>query len=109
MRFLIDTQLPLALTAWLNERGHFAEHVLDLGLAQGKDNQLWLYALERGAVILTKDEDFAEWVRQRRPGPQIVWLRLGNSTKRALLDWLAGVWPGVIRDLQKGTRLIEVR
>jgi predicted nuclease of predicted toxin-antitoxin system len=43
---------------------------------------VWRYAQAQGAVLVTKDEDFAEWVRRGRPGPQVVWLRIGNCAKR---------------------------
>ena len=67
MRFLVDNQLPAALAVLLREQGHEAEHVLDLGLAQGKDNPIWQHAITRQAVIITKDEDFAEWSAPRPP------------------------------------------
>ena len=38
MRFLVDNQLPVALATLLRAQGHEAEHVLELGLAQGTDN-----------------------------------------------------------------------
>jgi predicted nuclease of predicted toxin-antitoxin system len=41
VRFLVDTQLPEALALWLSERGHQAEHVLDVGLGQSKDTPVW--------------------------------------------------------------------
>jgi predicted nuclease of predicted toxin-antitoxin system len=85
VRFLVDTQLPKALAPWLSERGHQAEHVLDIGLGQSKDTPIWRYAQQNGAVVLTKDEDFAEWVRRGRPGPAVVGLRMGNSSQRALV------------------------
>ncbi len=78
MRFLVDNQLPGALATLLREQGHEAEHVLELGLAQGKDNPIWQRATATSAVIITKDEDFAEWVRRGRPGPAVVWLRVGT-------------------------------
>jgi predicted nuclease of predicted toxin-antitoxin system len=109
VRFLIDNQLPSALAGWLRERGHEAEHVLTVGLAQGKDTPVWRYAQAQEAVVITKDEDFAEWVRRGRPGPRVVWLRIGNSTKRALFDWLEPLLPAIVRQLQQGDRLIEVR
>ena len=109
MRFLVDNQLPAALAAWLREQDHAADHVLDLQLAQAKDNPIWQHAQSRGAVIVSKDEDFAEWVRRGRPGPAVVWLRLGNSTRRELLAWIAPRWPTVMTRLQEGARLIEVR
>jgi predicted nuclease of predicted toxin-antitoxin system len=109
VRFLVDTQLPKALAVWLGERGHTAEHVLDVGLGQAKDTPVWRYAELNRAVIVTKDEDFAEWVRRGRPGPAVVWLRIGNSSKRALLAWIEPLLPAVIRHLEQGNRLVEVR
>jgi predicted nuclease of predicted toxin-antitoxin system len=109
VRFLVDTQLPKALSLWLSERGHQAEHVLDVGLGQGKDTPVWRYAQQNGAVIITKDEDFAEWVRRGRAGPAVVWLRIGNSSKRALLAWAEPLLPAIVRQLEQGDRLVEVR
>ena len=109
MRFLVDNQLPRTLAAWLRERGEEAEHVLDVGLAQSKDNPVWHRAIERGAVIISKDEDFAEWVRRGRPGPAVVWLRVGNCSTRALQVWIEPLWPKVVRELERGSRLVEVR
>jgi predicted nuclease of predicted toxin-antitoxin system len=109
VRFLIDTQLPIAFAPWLQERGYLAEHVLAIGLAQAKDSQIWYHAEQQRAVIVTKDEDFAGWVLRGRVGPSVVWLRVGNSSKRALLTWLEPLWPAIIKKLEEGERLIEVR
>jgi predicted nuclease of predicted toxin-antitoxin system len=109
VRFLVDTQLPTALARWLRDRGHQAEHVLEIDLAQSKDALVWRYAREHGAVIITKDEDFAEWVRRGRPGPSVVWLRLGNSSKRVLLVWLEPLLPLIVQKLDQNDRLVEVR
>jgi predicted nuclease of predicted toxin-antitoxin system len=97
------------LAFWLRERGHQAEHVLEIGLAQSKDTLIWRYAQDHGAVVMTKDEDFAEWVRRGRAGPAVVWLRLGNSSKRSLLVWLEPLLPAIVRQLEAGDPLVEVR
>jgi predicted nuclease of predicted toxin-antitoxin system len=49
------------------------------------------------------------WVRRGRPGPAVVWLRVGNTSRRALLDWFTPLLPAILRDLQEGERLVEVR
>ena len=67
MRFLVDAQLPAELNQLLNDQGHVSEHVLELGVAQSKDRVLWEYAKEFRAVIVTKDEDFADWVAEAKP------------------------------------------
>lgn len=109
MRFLLDTQLPVALAPWLSEQDHRVEHVLEIGLAQGSDASVWQYASRVGAVIISKDEDFAEWVRRGRPGPAVVWLRIGNCSNRSLRVWLEPLLPLILSKLAEGERLIEVR
>jgi Domain of unknown function (DUF5615) len=58
VRFLIDAQLPPALARELGARGHEAEHVADLGLANAPDRAIWDRVIASGAVLVTKDEDF---------------------------------------------------
>ena len=109
MRFLVDTQLPAAVTKFLEAQGQQAEHVLDLCLAQSKDDILWEYAEKYQAVIVTKDEDFADWIVRGRPGPSVVWLRIGNCTNSTLIIWLTSLWPQIFSRLNQGERLVEVR
>jgi predicted nuclease of predicted toxin-antitoxin system len=58
--FLVDNQLPGTLARWIETQGCRAEHVLTLQLAQSKDTPIWAYAAATGAVIVSKDEDFAQ-------------------------------------------------
>ena len=110
MRFLIDAQLPPVMARWLEESGHQAEHLEDAGLRDAEDRAVWAYALRVGAVVVTKDEDFADRSIRDSGGPVIVWLRIGNATNRALRAWLAPRLPGVLEVLARGHhRLIEVR
>jgi predicted nuclease of predicted toxin-antitoxin system len=108
LKFLVDTQLPKVLARCLEREGHVAEHVLDLDLGQSTDNDVWRHAEEIDAVIVSKDEDFAQWVMSGRRGPKVVWLRVGNCTNAELVDWLLPVWPDVVRALESGERLVEV-
>src|SRR5699024_7620397 len=78
VRFLVDAQLPPALARMLTERGHHAEHVVDIASGDTPDTVLWQYALDHDAVIITKDEDFADLVTRSDIAPRIVWVRLGN-------------------------------
>jgi predicted nuclease of predicted toxin-antitoxin system len=109
VRFLVDNQLPGRLAEWLRDQGHESEHLLEIGLAQSKDNIVWKHALSQRAVIITKDEDYAEWIRRGRPGPQIVWIRLGNATSKELIHWIAPIFPLALRQLELGARLVELR
>ena len=78
MRFLIDAQLPPALAGWLREAGHEASHVEDDGLRDAENGAIWAHALKTGAIIVTKDEDFAARSIQTESAPMIVWLRVAT-------------------------------
>lgn len=109
MRFLIDANLPKALCVWLAQFGHEAAHVLELSLAQAPDADLWALARDRGAVIVSKDEDFADLARRDPSGPAVVWVRTGNGTTAQLLACLGPAWPTIEGRLSAGDRLIEFR
>jgi len=109
VRFLIDAQLPPALARLLAERGHGADHVRDIGLLSASDTEIWTYALEHQAALVTKDDDFADRVILGGPGPVVVWVRVGNTTRRALLGWFAPMIDQLITLIDDGERLIELR
>jgi predicted nuclease of predicted toxin-antitoxin system len=108
MRFLVDAQLPPALARWLVAAGHEAEHVGDVGLGGALDQAIWAYAESLGAIIVSKDEDFAQRKVLRNAGPPVVWVRLRNTRRRELLIWFEAVLPGIIDALERGESLIEV-
>jgi predicted nuclease of predicted toxin-antitoxin system len=107
LRFLVDAQLPPALARQLESRGHVAEHVADLGLERARDPQVRAKAAESGAVVVTKDEDFA--VHQLlHSGPSIVWVRIGNTRRAELLRRFDAELPKIIAALERGERLVEL-
>ena len=108
MRFLIDAQLPPGLARWLSERGHRSDHVNNLGLGGAPDDAIEAKAREMQAVIWSKDSDFAERAR-RRPGLQVVWLRIGNTTNASLQATLESRLADVEAALENEEYLIEVQ
>jgi predicted nuclease of predicted toxin-antitoxin system len=93
----------------LSESGYAAEHVADIGLLSASDSEIWQYAIAHDAVLITKDEDFADQVVLGRPAPIVVWVRLGNTSRRALLEWFAPTIGRVVDMAETGERLIELR
>jgi predicted nuclease of predicted toxin-antitoxin system len=108
VKFLVDAQLPPALARWLREAGHQAEHVEDTGLREANDGAIWAHAVKSGAIIMTKDEDFAARSVRDATAPAIVWLRVGNTTNRVLRTWIELRLPGIAQLLSQGSRLVEV-
>lgn len=67
-------------------------------------------ARKEGLVIVTKDEDFAQLAdRQTTIPPQVLWIRLGNCRKAALLKAFADILPQIREQLQEGHAVVEVR
>jgi predicted nuclease of predicted toxin-antitoxin system len=108
MRFLVDAQLPPALARWLAGHGHEAAHVGDLAMQAASDIAIWDHALATGAVIVTKDEDFAQRKVLTGEGPAIVWVRLPNTRKRDLLAWFESALPDVLAAIERGETLVEM-
>ena len=88
MRFLVDAQLPPALARFLEAQGHEAKAARETGLREADDSTIWTFARAGGWIVVTKDEDFAERALHTVPGPQVLWLRIGNSTNRVHFSWL---------------------
>jgi predicted nuclease of predicted toxin-antitoxin system len=59
-------------------------------MAAADDKDIWAYAIQVGAVIVTKDEDFAERRARAVDGPSIVWIRIGTCTDMAALGYPLG-------------------
>ncbi|MGN7613959.1 DUF5615 family PIN-like protein [Magnetococcales bacterium HHB-1] len=108
MRFLIDAQLPPALARWLEGQGHYAEHVMDIDLGSASDHRIWSYAGRVEAILITKDEDFITLASLSPNGSRLVWIRVGNTTRRALLKWFATVLPSIESAFEAGETVIEV-
>jgi len=83
MRFLLDANMPRSALALLVQDGHEAEHVKDTGLGDAPDGEIAARACVDGAVLITRDLDFAD---VRRYPPQTV---PGFIVLRVPDDWNA--------------------
>lgn len=72
------------------------------------DEDIWSHALKIGAIIVSKDQDFAERATRDAVGAQVVWIRLGNTTNVALWAALEPKLPELLEALAAGERLIEI-
>lgn len=109
MLFLIDTQLPRSLGSTLESKGHEIKHGLDLNDGKSSDNELWKYALDSNAIIITKDEDFAAWIFSGRTGPFVIWLRIGNCSKAVLDAWFIPLLSEALSKFEEGEKLVELQ
>jgi len=110
MKLLVDNQLPAALARYLADHGFACRHVVDIGMDASDDREIWQLAKDEGLVIVTKDEDFVLMAaRDGEAAPQVIWVRVGNCRKSALLAAFASVLPSLRRLLEDGNTVIEIR
>jgi predicted nuclease of predicted toxin-antitoxin system len=89
-------------------KGHHADHVTDCDMQSATDRQIWDFAHRSGAVIVTKDEDFAQRKTLVEGGPSVVWIRLPNSRRADLLAWFEKALPEVLSALERADTLVEI-
>jgi predicted nuclease of predicted toxin-antitoxin system len=104
MRFLVDAQLPPALARWIAAQGHAAEHVAIALTPTEPDAGIVQYALQNGAVIITKDYDFLTLA----PPPPMIIVATGNITNQALLALFGDRFDAAVGDLAKGQAVVEI-
>ena len=82
----LDAQLSPALASWISERFTpiQAVPVRELGLRNADDREIFAQARSAGAIVMTKDRDFLHLLFEQGPPPQVIWLRVGNSSNQAL-------------------------
>src|SRR4051812_47352184 len=109
MRFLVDAQLPPALADFLQSHGYEAKAAREVGLREAEDSVIWTFAQTGAWVVVTKDKDFADRALRSATGPQVLWLRIGNSINRVLFGWLEPLLAAAVQDLESGHRIVELR
>lgn len=107
MKFLVDNPLVAALARWLAARGLDACHVSDVGLEEASDQCIWDYAVAQGRALISKDEDFLHLAT--RSEFALIWVRLGNCRKQALLAAFDALLLHLLTALAEGKRVVELR
>lgn len=108
MKFLVDAQLPPGLAFWLRSKGHEADHVVDVGLAEAPDAAIWALAIAEKRMIVTKDRDFVDWALARTPKARILWVRFGNIRRDALISRIDAAWSELSEALGSDAPIIEI-
>lgn len=109
MKIWVDAQLPPTLAVWLSETFDLqATALVDLGLRDAQDIEIFEAARAENALIMTKDSDFIDLVCRLGTPPQILWLTCGNVTNRNLRQLLTATLPNALERLQKREIIVEI-
>ncbi len=107
----LDAQLSPALASGIMVQWpHIqAVPVRELGLRDAEDRDIFAQAKTARAVVMTKDRDFLALLFNQGPPPQVIWLRVGNSSIMALQAVLLRTFDQAIASLRDGEPWVEVR
>lgn len=109
MTIWVDAQISPAIAKWITESFLVqAIAIRDLGLRDATDRQIFATAQQAGAVVMTKDSDFAELVNRYGAPPQVIWLTCGNTSNARLKQILTKALPQAIALLDAGEPLVEI-
>jgi predicted nuclease of predicted toxin-antitoxin system len=109
VKFLIDNQLPPALARFIAQDLRVeALHVVDAGLRDASDAEIWQHASENDFVLISKDEDFVT-LYLKTPSARLLWVRLGNCRRLFLLRVFGEQWKRILARFEDGDRFVELR
>lgn len=109
MKFLIDAQLPIALSRFLASHGCDCQHVAEVRLEKASDAEIRRYANDDERIVISMDEDFFYPASGEETKARFLWVRLGNCRTSALLAAIERLWPRMEESLKAGERIIELR
>jgi len=110
MTIWTDEQLSPLVAAWMTQMLDVrAVAVRDLGLCTTKDFKIFTAAKTAGdVVIMTKDKDYPNFLRQHGESLQVLWLTCGNTSNARLKQILAATFDEARAKLQSGEPLVEI-
>ena len=80
----------------------------DIGLRDASDQEIFSAARQAGAVVITKDSDFAEQLYRLGAPPKIVWITCGNASNAHMKQLLGATFRDAINLLEAGETLVEI-
>lgn len=88
MKLLLDENLSRRIVPFLQIAFPGSSQVALLGLETATDAEIWRHAKENGFVVVSRDSDFHERSLVEGHPPQVVWLKIPNRSKTAVLNIL---------------------
>lgn len=78
LSLLFDNNLSFKLPQLLHKISPGSFHVIDIGMQNMPDIEIWNYTKEKNLTIVTKDKDFYHLSSTFGSPPKLIWLLLGN-------------------------------
>jgi predicted nuclease of predicted toxin-antitoxin system len=76
---------------------------------EAKDVRIWNHITKNNLVLVTKDEDFMHLANRPGATGKLLWVRIGNCRKQALLGSFQRELLRIVRAFGEGQRIVEIR
>ena len=84
MRFLIDNAVSPQVAVELNQAGHDAVHVRELGMQAASDEEIFDHAHAESRIVVSADTDFGTLLAARKQtSPSVILFRHGSQHRPA--------------------------
>lgn len=95
MKIWIDAQLSPAIAAWINRTFDDieAESARALDLRDATDPEIFVEAKKADAVVMSKDDDFIQLIKQKGTPPKLIWVTCGNTSNARMREILFTALP----------------
>lgn len=86
---ILDVHIPHSLALWITSNFQLECYSATyLNLREAEDNEIFLIARDRNAIVITKDDDFVSLLTRYGSPPKVIWLTCGNTSKSRLKEIL---------------------
>ena len=87
MKFIVDAQLPIVLSKYLEKKGYDVIHTDDLPNKEyTTDTEIRRIAVEEKRIVITKDADFVDSFYVKAVPPKLLLISTGNISNKTLLS-----------------------
>lgn len=101
MKLLLDENLSRRIVPFLQAGYPGSTQVALVGLERSDDRVIWDYARQNGYIIVTRDADFEELSTLLGQPPHVIWIRLPNRSKTAILNLLTANRNMIVQALEE--------
>jgi len=108
VRFLIDNALSPAVAIELNQVGHNAVHVRELGMHAASDEEIFDHAQAEQRVVVSADTDFGTLLAARKQtSPSVILFRHGSQHRPSdQAELLRANLPQLLSALENGSIVV---
>jgi len=77
-------------------------------MMETSDQNIWKWAKQNKSIIISKDEDFVILHNADEQPVPLIWIRVGNTRRKELLEWFNRLLPIIVEKIASGELLLEL-